>query len=134
MGEWALFPPDQIKWQVGPPSLPKGSMIAVLEGDPNKEGFFVFRVKLPDGYRVPPHVHPKTERMTVIAGTLNIGMGDKFDQAATKAMPAGTFGHWPAGMKHFAWVKGETILQVHGIGPWAIEYVNPEDDPRTQKK
>jgi hypothetical protein len=60
-------------------------------------------------------------------------MGDKFDQAATQAMPAGTFGFWPAGMKHFAWAKGETVLQLHGIGPWKIEYVNPADDPRNPK-
>ena len=80
-------------------SLPKGAVIAVLEGNPNKEGPFVFRVKIPDGYRVPPHTHPKTERVTVISGTFNIGMGDKFDEKKTRPMPAGTFGHWPAGMK-----------------------------------
>src|SRR5438105_1640478 len=65
MEEFELFPADKINWQEGPPSLPKGAMMAVLEGDPAKEGTFVFRVKLPDGYRVPPHTHPKTERVTV---------------------------------------------------------------------
>jgi len=128
-----LFSADKIKWQQGPPSLPKGAMIAVLEGDPNKEGPFVFRVKVPDGYRVPPHTHPKTERVTVISGTFNIGMGDKFDQQATKIMDAGAYGYWPAGMKHFVWAKGETILQFHGTGPWSIHYVNPDDDPRKTK-
>ena len=67
--------PDQVKWKDGPPSLPKGAQMAVLEGDPGKEGPFVFRVKVSDGYRVPPHTHPKTERVTVISGTFNIGMG-----------------------------------------------------------
>ena len=129
-GEIELNAPDKIKWKEGPPSLPKGAMIAVLEGDPNKEGAFVFRLKLPDGYRVPPHTHPKTERVTVISGMFNIGMGDKFDEKATKPMPAGTYGYWPAGMKHFVWAKGETILQFHGMGPWSIQYVNPVDDPR----
>ena len=128
-----LFPADKIKWQEGPPSLPKGAKIAVLEGDPAKEGPFVFRVKIPDGYRVPPHTHPKTERITVISGTFNVGMGDKFDQTATKPMPAGTYGYWPAGMKHFVWAKGETILQFHGMGPWSINHVNPNDDPRKPK-
>jgi quercetin dioxygenase-like cupin family protein len=128
-----LFSLDKTKWQEGPPSLPKGAMIAVLEGDPTKEGPFVFRVKVPDGYRVPPHTHPKTERITVIAGTFNIGMGDKFDEKATKPMPAGTYGYWPSGMKHFVWAKGETILQFHGTGPWSIQYVNPKDDPRMKK-
>lgn len=128
----SLSLPSEIKWQDGPPSLPKGAKFAVLEGDPSKEGPFVFRVKVPDGYRIPPHTHPKTERVTVISGTFNIGMGEKFDEKATKAMPAGTFGHWPAGMKHFVWVKGETIVQFHGVGPWSIEYMNPKDDPRRQ--
>src|SRR5690348_3604113 len=71
--DFELFPSNKIKWQEGPPSLPKGSMIAVLEGDPSKEGPFVFRVKLPDGYRIPPHTHPKTERVTVLSGTFIIG-------------------------------------------------------------
>jgi quercetin dioxygenase-like cupin family protein len=129
-----LFAADKIKWQEGPPSLPKGSMMAVLEGDPAKEGPFVFRVKLPNGYRVPPHTHPKTERVTVISGTFNIGMGDKFDEKATKIMDAGAYGYWPAGMKHFVWAKGETVLQFHGTGPWSIQYVDPDDDPRNEKK
>jgi hypothetical protein len=124
--------PDALEWRDGPPSLPKGAQIAVLEGDPSKEGPFVFRVKVPDGYRIPVHTHPKTERVTVISGTFNIGMGDKFDQAATEPMPAGTYGFWEAGMKHFVWVKGETIVQFHGQGPWSIQYVNPADDPRNQ--
>jgi rhodanese-related sulfurtransferase/quercetin dioxygenase-like cupin family protein len=127
----ALFPANDIKWMDGPPSLPKGASIAVLEGDPTKEGPFVFRVKAPDGYRIPLHTHPKMERVTVISGTFNIGMGDKFDEKDTQAMPAGTYGHWSPGMKHFVWVKGETIVQFHGDGPWTINYVNPADDPRT---
>ncbi len=132
-GDIELYAADKLKWQEGPPSLPKGAMIAVLEGNPGKEGPFVFRVKLPDGYRVPPHTHPKTERVTVISGTFNIGMGDKFDEKETKVMAAGAYGHWPAGMKHFVWAKGETVLQFHGTGPWSIQYVNPEDDPRKKK-
>ncbi len=88
---------------------------------------------LPDGYRIPPHTHPKTERITVISGEFNIGMGDKFDETKTKPMTAGTYGFWPAGMKHFVWAKGETIIQLHGMGPWLLKYVNPEDDPRHGK-
>jgi quercetin dioxygenase-like cupin family protein len=129
-----LFPSDSIKWREGPASLPKGALMAVLEGDPSKEGPFVFRVKIPDGYRVPPHTHPKVERITVISGTFNVGMGEKFDEKATKPMPAGTYGYWPAGMKHFVWAKKETVLQFHGVGPWTIEYINPKDDPRLKKE
>jgi len=130
----SLHSPAELKWQAGPPSLPKGAQIAVLEGDPSKEGPFVFRVKAPDGYRIPPHTHPKTERVTVISGTFNIGMGEKFDEKAAKPMTAGTYGYWEAGMKHFVWTKGETVAQFHGLGPWSIQYVNPADDPRNQGK
>jgi quercetin dioxygenase-like cupin family protein len=129
----ALNQPDKLVWKDGPASLPKGAKIAILEGDPSKEGPFVFRIKAPDGYRIPPHTHPKMERVTVISGTFNIGMGRKFDQAATQAMPAGTYGYWEPNMEHFVWIKGETVAQFHGMDPWVIKYVNPEDDPRNKK-
>jgi len=129
-----LYPIDEIQWKEGPGSLPAGAKVAVLEGDPSREGFFTMRLLLPDGFKIPPHWHPKVEHVTVISGTFNIGMGDKFDQTTTRAMPAGTFGFWPPDMKHFAWAKGETILQLHGIGPWMITYVNSSDDPRKPKQ
>jgi hypothetical protein len=128
-----LFPPDQIQWKDGPASIPPGAKIAVLEGDPFKEGPYVMRIKVPDGYRIPPHVHAKPERLTVISGTLYFGMGNKFDDKAGRALPAGSFGMWPAGMNHFGWTKGETVLQLHGTGPWTITYLNPADDPRNKK-
>ena len=126
----AIHTPDHIQWKDGPASLPPGAKMAVLEGDPAKEGLFTMRVSLPDGYSIPPHLHPAVEHVTVISGTFNFGMGEKFDKSATQPLPAGTFGYWPAGMKHFAWVKGETVVQLHGMGPWGIQYVNPADDPR----
>jgi hypothetical protein len=128
-----LHPTDKLVWKNGPASLPAGAQIAVLEGDPSKEGPFVFRIKAPDGYRIPPHTHPKMERVTAISGTFNIGMGKRFDQASTKAMPAGTYGYWEPEMEHFVWIQGETVAQFHGMGPWIIKYVNPEDDPRSKK-
>jgi hypothetical protein len=88
------------------------------------------RLSLPDGFVIQPHFHSNVEHVTVISGTFNIGMGEKFDKTAAREMTLGTFGFWPAGMRHFAWAKGETILQLHGIGPWTITYVNPSDDPR----
>jgi hypothetical protein len=130
----SIYKSDGLKWQDGPPSLPPGAKIAVLEGDPTKEGPFVFRVKVPDGYKIPPHTHPKSERVTIISGSFNIGMGDKFDSAKGQEMPAGTYGTWPAGMKHFVWVKGETVVQFHGDGPWKINYLNDDDDPRKKKQ
>jgi quercetin dioxygenase-like cupin family protein len=134
MMDLSIHTPRDVKWVDAPPSLPRGAKIAVLEGDPSKEGPFVFRALLPDGYRIPPHIHPKVERITVISGTFNVGMGDRFEQAKTQAMPAGAYGYWPAGMKHFVWAKGETVIQFHGIGPWGLQYVNPEDDPRNAKR
>ncbi len=128
-----LITPADMKWQDGPTTLQKGAQVVILEGDPSKEGPFCLRIKLPDGFRVMPHTHPKDERVTVITGTLYLGMGAKFDEKAGKAMPAGSYGRTDAGMKHFGWVKGETILQLHGTGPWTIDYINPEDDPRGKK-
>jgi quercetin dioxygenase-like cupin family protein len=133
-GEITLYPTTEIQWKDGPKSLQPGVMMAVLEGDPTKEGFFTIRFRFPDGFKVQPHWHPRVEHVTVISGTLNIGMGDKFDQTATRPMPVGTFGFWPPGMKHFAWVSGETVIQLHGMGPWVITYLNPSDDPRNAKK
>jgi hypothetical protein len=126
----AIHRADELKWKDGLPSLPPGAKIAILEGDPGKPGAFVFRVKVPDGYKIPPHIHPKPERVTVVSGTFHLGMGEKFDRSKGEALPAGTYGTWPAGMKHYVWVKGETVVQFHGEGPWVIEYVNPTDDPR----
>ena len=132
--EMGVFPAAQVKWMNGPASLPAGAKLAVLEGDPAKEGFFTMRLWLPDGFKISPHWHSKVEHVTVVSGIFNLGMGEKFDQAGAREMPAGTFGFWPAGMRHFAWAKGETVVQLHGIGPWTITYVNPSDDPRNMKK
>lgn len=122
---------DEVKWGPGPPSLPAGAQLAVLAGDPSKAGgAYVIRVRFPDGYRVPPHWHPVTENVTVIQGAISIGMGDKFDESAGRQLTAGSFTSMPKGVRHFAWAKGDTILQVHGAGPFEINYVNPADDPR----
>src|SRR6266542_1822971 len=88
-GAVTLWLPQAIQWKDGPASIPSGAKIAVLEGDPTKEGPFTMRLKLPDGYRIPPHMHPKTERLTVLSGSFHLGMGDKFDESSLRAMPAG---------------------------------------------
>jgi len=130
----ALYAPAEIQWKEGPPSLPAGAKFAVLEGDPKKEGEFVMRIRVPDGYHIPAHTHPKPERVTVISGTFKLAMGDNPTKEKAQTLPAGTYGMWPAGMVHAAWMEGETIVQVHGNGPWGINYVNPDDDPRKTKK
>ena len=99
----------------------------------NQRRAVVIRLQFPDGYHIPPHTHP-TERVTVISGTMFPAMGENLDRSAAKTLPAGTYGLWPAGMKHTAWSEGETVIQLHGVGPWRINYVNPADDPRNAKK
>src|SRR5689334_9276809 len=129
-----LSPPASIEWKPGPAAIPAGAKMAVLEGDPTREGPFVVRFQFPEGYHIAPHTHPKTERVTVISGALYLATGESLDRNSAKKLPAGSFGYWPAGMKHAAWSEGETIIQLHGIGPWQINYVNPADDPRNAKK
>jgi quercetin dioxygenase-like cupin family protein len=123
--------PAAIKWGPSPPSLPPGSQMAVLVGDPGKPGApYVFRVKMPDGYKSPPHWHPSDENVTVLAGTLLVGKGEKFDPSAVEELPAGSFMRMPKTLRHFSIAKGETIIQLHGVGPFEVHYVNPADDPR----
>lgn len=122
--------PDQVEWTAAPPSLPAGAKVAVLEGNPREAGTFAMRISLPDGYRIPPHFHPAQERLTVVQGTFQLGMGDKFDKTALKSLPAGAYASMHPGMRHFAQAKGNTIVQVNGTGPWKLTYVNPADDPQ----
>jgi quercetin dioxygenase-like cupin family protein len=126
-----MVTPHDLKWGPGSAALPPGAKLAVVSGDPSKAGApYVIRVKMPDGYRVAPHWHPVDENVTVLHGTLGMGLGDKFDPRAGKELPAGSFSRMPKGVRHFAWAKGETTIQVHGVGPFEIHYVNPKDDPR----
>lgn len=126
--------PAAMKWSDGPPSLPAGAKICVLEGDPGQKGFFVMRAKMPGGYRVLPHWHPTRERVTVISGTFGFGMGDTFDAAKGQTLPAGGFVYLDAKMHHYAWTEGETEIQVDAMGPFAVNYVDPKDDPSKMKK
>jgi quercetin dioxygenase-like cupin family protein len=129
-----FFSPAEMTWGPGPPSLPAGAKLAVLEGDPTKEGIFTFRLSAPAGYKIPPHWHPAFEHVTVISGAFSLGMGDTFDQAKLKTVPAGGFSYMAPGMRHFAWVEKDTVVQLHGMGPWQLYYVNPADDPRSAAK
>ena len=119
----------EVKWGQPPPSLGKGAQFAVVSGDPSKPGPFAIRLKFPAGYKVAPHWHPTDEHVTVLSGTIAFGMGDKFDKTAMKDMPAGSYAMMPAEMRHFAMAKTAVTLQVHGTGPFVLNYVNPADDP-----
>lgn len=129
-----IVTPEKIVWKDGPPSLPAGARFAVLEGDPAKEGYFAMRLLLPDGYQIPPHTHPNVERLTIVSGTFHLGHGDRFDKGGATALPAGSYSFMEPGMKHFAWAEGRTVVQLTTVGPWAINYVNPADDPRQRAK
>jgi quercetin dioxygenase-like cupin family protein len=120
----------QLKWGPSPPALPPGAQFAVLDGDPSKPGAFALRVKLPDGYTVPPHWHPTTENLVILSGSLMMGTGDKLDEASMHALGPGAYAKMPAKTRHYVRAKGETTFQVYGMGPFEVTYVNPKDDPR----
>lgn len=121
---------DAVKWGRAPASLPPGAEGAVLLGDPTKPGPFVLRLRFPAGFIVPPHRHSKDEFLTVIAGRVAVGSGEKLDRDSSRPLPAASFIHMPAGMAHYVWVDGEAIVQINGTGPFDVVYVDPKDDPR----
>ncbi|MGH7366804.1 MAG: cupin domain-containing protein [Candidatus Rokuibacteriota bacterium] len=124
--------PETLKW-VEPGVLP-GSRLAVVQGDPSKEGMFVYRLKMPANYKIPPHYHKASENVTVLSGVFSIGVGEKFDQRSGHALPVGGFVSIPPDHAHFAWSGAqETVVQVHGVGPTDLRFVNPADDPRKKK-
>lgn len=128
-GDHRMVRPADLKWQEVP-SLPKGAQIAVIEGPMTEAVPFTVRLKFPANYRIPPHFHPAVERVTVISGTFNMGVGEKFDAGKLMAVETGGLMIMQARTPHFASTAGETIVQLHGTGPWGITYVNPADDPR----
>jgi|SRR6266850_5392427 len=119
----------ELKWDDPPPVFEKGASFAVVSGDPGKPGLFVVRLKMPAGYKIAPHWHPTDEHVTVLSGTFALGMGEKFDKATMKDLPAEGYALLPAEMRHFALAKTAATVQVHGMGPFSLTYVNPADDP-----
>jgi len=125
-----LYLPEDIPWEDGPGSLEEGSQFYILEGDPGKAEVFNMRLKLPDGFHIAPHTHPGVERVTVISGEFVLGHGAEADMEEYYELPPGSYTSMPPGMKHYAYARGETIVQLVSVGPWEIDYINPEDDPR----
>ena len=128
-GQHAMVAPDTIKWGDAPPSLPRGAKLAVVSGDPSQPGPFVIRAQMPANYRIAPHWHPGVENVTVLAGTVAIGMGEKWDDKALTTLAVGGYASLPAEMRHFFTTRSAATIQVHGTGPFAVNYVNPADDP-----
>jgi quercetin dioxygenase-like cupin family protein len=124
-----VLTPSEMKWSDPPPVFEKGASFTLVSGDPSKSGLYAVRLKMPAGYRIAPHWHPTDEHITVLSGSFAAGMGEKFDQASMKTLPAGSYALMPAEMRHFAMATTETIVQVDGQGPFALTYVNPADDP-----
>ena len=122
--------PDQVKFGPAPPFLPPGAQLAVLEGDPMaSSGDFTIRLKMPDGYKIAPHTHPNRENVTVLSGTLKVGMGDQFNPSKMASFGADSFAYLDPSMHHYAAASGETVVQIHGMSPLKINYINPADDP-----
>lgn len=128
----AVATTEDLQWQEAPPSLPAGARIAVLSGDPAGDGPFTMRAEFPAGYEVPPHTHPSTEHVTILEGTAHLSTGEG-DRASASELPAGSFFMMPPGTVHAFYTGDEpVVLQLHGTGPWGIEYVDPADDPRQE--
>jgi quercetin dioxygenase-like cupin family protein len=125
-----MMTPAEIVWGPAPPGLPAGSLVAVLSGDPGGTGPFTLRAKFPAGYRIAPHWHSTDEHVTVLSGSVSMGMGETFDEKAMMALPVGGFAAMPPNTRHYLMTQSEATIQVHGTAPFTITYVNPKDDPR----
>lgn len=121
--------PDALKW-TQPAALEQGALQAVVSGDPTKEGMYIVRQKFPSGFKIQAHSHPNDENVTVLMGILNIGTGDKLDQTKGVQLKSGAYSFVAKGMTHYAWATEETVIQLHGMGPQGVIYVNAADDPR----
>jgi len=129
-GEHKLITPQDVKWGPAPPSVPPGAQAAVLYGDLGKEGMFAFRLKVPKGYHIAPHTHPKPEVVTVLSGTVRLGMGTTADRDKAQVLPAGSFFALVPDSAHYFFADEDTVIQLNSTGPWGINYVNAKDDPR----
>jgi hypothetical protein len=127
--EATMTNPSEIKWGDAPPQLPKGAKVAVLHGDPTKEGSFTLRLRTPGHYKIAPHWHSHDENLTVISGAFYLGMGDKMDTKGAHLLKAGGYHFLPGKAHHYAYSKGASEIQVTGTGPFDITYLNPADDP-----
>jgi quercetin dioxygenase-like cupin family protein len=117
-----------IKWGEDPPDLPSGAQLAVLHGDPSKKATFTLRLKMPPGYKIPPHWHTRDEQLTIVSGAFVLHMGDTMEAPAS-TLTAGGFHFLPGKMHHAAETTEETIVQVDGMGPFDIHYLNAADNP-----
>lgn len=116
--------PSQIQWMPATMMGP-GVEVAMLAGNPMQKGPYVVRLRLADGTKLGPHFHGDTERVTVISGTLLVGLGDTMNVSQMTALPAGSYCVIPAGVHHYAMAQGQTVLQLDGNGPMTMTAVKP---------
>ena len=122
--------PEKVKWERNM-STPWGMRTVMLYGDPTKPGPYVFRAKMPSGYKLPPHRHADTRTVTVLKGVYWTGVGEEYDAMKMRELEPGAFYVTQAEVPHYAWARKEVIIQEMGMGPNSdIRFVNPEDDPR----
>jgi quercetin dioxygenase-like cupin family protein len=121
-GQASIVTADKVQWMDAPQFGP-GVQAATLAGNPAQSEPYVVRLKLPANLAVPPHTHPGTENVTVLSGRLNLGMGESFDQTKGQQLGSGSFFTIPANTPHFAWASEETVIQIHGMGPSAIKFI-----------
>jgi hypothetical protein len=129
-----MVKPVDLKWGAPPPVFEQNAKFTVVSGDPGKAGIYTVRLRMPAGYKIAPHWHPTDEHVTVLQGTFALGMGEKFDAASMTELPAGGYALLPTEMRHYAMAKTDAVVQVHGMGPFALTYVNPADDPSKRAK
>lgn len=129
MSKHIMLNESDVQWGDAPPSLPKGAKLTVLQGDPSKAELFVIRAIFPANYNVPAHWHPTTENVTVLKGSLYMGAGQKLDEAKAMLIKTGGFASMPAKSPHYAFTKEGCTIQIHAMGPFVINYINPADDP-----
>jgi len=113
--------PDAMVWTDGPSTLPPGSKVAVLEGSPKAEGMFTMRLRIPAGSAIPPHWHPRQERVTVLSGAIDLGFGSVANAGKTRRYAAGSFYVNPPRVMHFLFFPEATEMQLTGVGPWELE-------------
>ncbi len=123
-GDHALVNGQGIQWGDALPCFAPGAKLAVVEGNPLAPGkVWTVRLLLPDGYVVNPHWHPTDENVTVLSGTLLFGFGQHYDESGMTAYGKDGFFTAPAGESHYVRARGRTEIQVHGLGPFALIYV-----------
>ncbi len=127
--EYVMLNAQDLKWNPVQ-SMAPGAEIAVIEGNLSQAGPFTIRLKLPANYELAPHTHPADERVTVLSGRLHFAQASKFERGKTTALNPGDMALIPQGEPMFGYTEEETIIQLHGTGPWGIHYKNPKDDPR----